>query len=33
MSRCRKLTMPHAADVFSPRLVVSGRAMSAKNAR
>src|SRR5262245_24080355 len=25
--------MPQAADVFSPRLVVSGRAISAKNAR
>ena len=31
--RWRKLTTPQAADVFSPRLVVSGRAMSAKNAR
>jgi hypothetical protein len=29
----RKFTIPHAADVFSPRLVVSGREMSAKNAR
>jgi hypothetical protein len=33
MSRCRKLTIPHAADVFSPRPVMSGREMSAKNAR
>ena len=33
MRRCRKFAMPHAADVFSPRLVVSGREMRAKNAR
>jgi hypothetical protein len=33
MSRCRKFAIPHAALVFSPRLVVSGREMRAKNAR
>ena len=31
--RWRKLTTPHAAEVFSPRLVVRGREISAKNAR
>ena len=31
--RLRKCTTPHAALVFSPRLVRSGREMRAKNAR